>query len=118
MKKPNQYKMMETKPLPSFPSGKTLPEITQYIVIAGNAMNEDKGSCKRFIVALRQGIRWAGVNWVAKQANMSHHQLYYAIGRKDADPRFNTVVKLLQVFGIKLVLAVKDGASKESKGKR
>lgn len=70
-------------------------------------MNNDQ-DCKRFIAALRQAVRWAGVNWVAKQAGMTRHSLYYAVGRKDADPRFNTVVKLLQVFGVKLVLVVKD----------
>lgn len=108
MRTQNQHKITTTKAAICFPSGKTLPEIAQYIVEAGNTINDGKSGCKRFIAALRQGIRWAGVNWVAKQAGMSRHSLYYAVGRKEADPRFNTVVKLLRVFGVGLVFVGED----------
>ncbi|MBO5910994.1 MAG: hypothetical protein J6Q05_02210 [Elusimicrobiaceae bacterium] len=108
MRTQNQHKIRTTKIPTCFSSGKTLPEIARYIVEAGNTINDGQSGCKRFIAALQQGIRWAGVNWVAKQAGMSRHSLYYAVGRKEADLRFNTVVKLLRVFGISLVFVGKD----------
>ena len=82
--------------------------IAEYLTAALENPNPDV-----FLAAVRDVARARGMTQLAKDAGLGRESLYKAL-TPGAKPRYDTVLKLLQVLGIKLVAAPSSGQSTPS----
>jgi probable addiction module antidote protein len=62
------------------------------------------GNTSDFIHALNIAARAKGMTEVAKQAGVTRASLYKSLA-EDGNPRFETIVKIVEAFGCKLVVS-------------
>jgi probable addiction module antidote protein len=79
--------------------------IAEYLTAALENPNPDV-----FLAAVRDVARARGMTQLAKDAGLGRESLYKAL-TPGAKPRYDTVLKLLQVLGIKLVASPSSGQS-------
>lgn len=64
----------------------------------------ETGNSKDFIHALNTAARAKGMTEVAKQAGVSRASLYKSLGN-DGNPRFETIAKIVEALGCKLIVS-------------
>lgn len=79
--------------------------IAEYLTAALENPNPDV-----FLAAVRDVARARGMTQLAKDAGLGRESLYKALS-PGAKPRYDTVLKLLQVLGVKLVASPSSGQS-------
>ncbi|MBE2233389.1 MAG: putative addiction module antidote protein [Anaerolinea sp.] len=79
--------------------------IAEYLTAALENPNPDV-----FLAAVRDVARARGMTQLAKDAGLGRESLYKALA-PGAKPRYDTVLKLLQVLGVKLVASPNSGQS-------
>jgi len=78
---------------------KTEDDIRQFLKEAAKS-----GSAQDFIHALNTAARAKGMTAVAKQAGVTRASLYKSLA-DDGNPRFETIAKIVEALGCKLVVS-------------
>lgn len=78
---------------------KTPEDIRLFLKEAG-----ETGSAKDFIHALNTAARAAGMSEIAKQAGVTRASLYKSLA-DDGNPRFETIAKIVEALGCKLIVS-------------
>lgn len=98
----SELQPVKIKPFDAAAFLETDEDIQAFLVQAANS-----GDTKHLLHCLGVAVRARGMSDVAKQAGVTHASLYKSFN-EDASLNFETIVKVLEVFGCKLSIATRE----------